>query len=158
MAGLNDKNEAFFSKGKAVVANAYACGTVGGELAAMMREMIKDLRNTQHEVFFGQPERSGEPGAPLNPTQGEITADRQREASTPSGIARGSVHGPAMEKGGQVLHQEQKSWEDRIKEERKGKQDGNEGSDQNERARGRSLPDEQRENQRDEQERGGRGR
>ena len=39
------------------------------ELRAMGREAIKDVRNSIHEVFLGQREGPGEPGAPLNNTQ-----------------------------------------------------------------------------------------
>ena len=42
----------------------------------MGREAIKDVRNTIREAFFGQREGIGEPGAPLNNTQAEISQDR----------------------------------------------------------------------------------
>jgi hypothetical protein len=41
----------------------------GGEFDAMFREMVKDIRQTAHESFYGRGEHAGEIGAPLNPTQ-----------------------------------------------------------------------------------------
>ncbi|WP_088256929.1 hypothetical protein [Fimbriiglobus ruber] len=37
-----------------------------GEVAAMGREGIKDIRQTVNEIYFGSPEHAPEPGAPLN--------------------------------------------------------------------------------------------
>ena len=82
-----------------------------GTIAAMGREAIKDVRGTMHETWFGKNEHHGEAGAPLNPTQGEVAAERkgsvygtERFATyrSPSQIIdehRGSVHG----QGGQVV-------------------------------------------------------
>ena len=60
-----------------------------GTVPAIGREAIKDVRNALHEFFFGHGERFGEPGAPLNLTQGEIAADR-----------RDTVHGYVQPHGG----------------------------------------------------------
>jgi hypothetical protein len=75
--------------------------SLGAELKAMGREAIKDVRNTIHETFFGQREGMGEPGAPLNYTQAEISQDRGLvdgyKAALDSYAARGSVHGQTQE-------------------------------------------------------------
>lgn len=47
--------------------------TFMGQLAAMGREMVKDVRGTFHQVMFGRGEGHGEPGAPLVPTQAIVT-------------------------------------------------------------------------------------
>jgi signal transduction histidine kinase len=41
----------------------------GGEVKAMAREAVKDVRGTIHEIAFGSAEHPGEPGAPLSLTQ-----------------------------------------------------------------------------------------
>jgi hypothetical protein len=74
----------------------------GAEVKAMGREAIKDVRNTIHESFFGQREGPGEPGAPLNYTQAEISQDRGLvggyQAMLDAYASRGSVHGHGQEK------------------------------------------------------------
>ncbi len=42
-------------------------------MEAMVREFKKDVNNTMHQVFFGQPAQPGEPGTPLNPTPQNVT-------------------------------------------------------------------------------------
>jgi hypothetical protein len=42
---------------------------------AILREAVKDVRSTLHQVFFGQPEHMPEPGTPLNPTPQLTTAE-----------------------------------------------------------------------------------
>ena len=69
-----------------------------GTIEAIAREAIKDIRNTNHEVFFGQGENFSEPGTPLSPTQGEIAADRKcrcTDCVRRGAIAygRGDMHG-----------------------------------------------------------------
>lgn len=59
--------------------------SLGSEIKAIVREAIKDVRQTVNEVFFGKGEHAPEPGAPLNPTPQVITADM------------GNVYGVAME-------------------------------------------------------------
>ncbi len=75
--------------------------SLGAELKAMGREAIKDVRNKVHEVFFGQGEGPGEPGAPLNYTQAEISQDRGLvdgyQATLDSYASRGSVYGRGQE-------------------------------------------------------------
>lgn len=98
----------FFDRAKAVFAAIMRDGTV----AAVCREGIKDVRGTLHETYFGRGEHAGEPGAPLNPTQGEIAAARKEDPQlygpkqeanqatpSPSDIAndKGGVHGPKQE-------------------------------------------------------------
>ena len=76
---------------------------LGAEINAMTREAVKDVRNSIHQVFFGKGEGMGEPGAPLNPTMQEVTADRDTDgkftALLDQYVARGSVHGQEQEKG-----------------------------------------------------------
>lgn len=50
-----------------------------GTLPAIGREALKDLHNTLNEVFFGRGDGPAEPGAPLNPTQGEVAAGRRED-------------------------------------------------------------------------------
>lgn len=49
--------------------------SLSGQLAAMGREMVKDVRSTVHESFFGRPEHAAEPGSPGNPTQYMVNQD-----------------------------------------------------------------------------------
>lgn len=108
MAAEAEMQSQFFDRARAVLAAVMRDGTV----AAVCREGIKDVRNTVHETYFGRGENAGEPGAPLNPTQGEIAAARKedpqlygpkQEASqaqaSPSDIAKdkGGIHGPPQE-------------------------------------------------------------
>jgi hypothetical protein len=51
--------------------------TLGSEINSLAREAVKDVRNTLHETFFGQPEHYPEPGTPLNPTAAVITNDAE---------------------------------------------------------------------------------
>jgi hypothetical protein len=75
--------------------------SLGAELKAMGREAIKDVRNTLHESYFGRPEGIGEPGAPLNYTQAEISQDRGLvggyQAMLDAYASRGTVHGRDQE-------------------------------------------------------------
>lgn len=81
---------------------------LGAELKAMGREAIKDVRNTIHEAFFGQREGMGEPGAPLNCTQAEISQDRGLvggyQAMLDAYASRGSAHGPSQEQERGIEH------------------------------------------------------
>ena len=56
-----------------------------GTVPAIVREAIKDVRNTFHEVFFGKSERGGESGAPLNPLFHDII---EAQKSTGKGLGR----------------------------------------------------------------------
>lgn len=82
--------------------------SLGAELKAIGREAIKDVRNTMHQVFFGQREGPGEPGAPLNYTQAEISQDRGLvggyQAMLDAYASRGSVHGQSQEKDRGIEH------------------------------------------------------
>ena len=49
--------------------------SLGAELRAMGREMIKDVRGKMMESVFGSQEVSTEPGVPLNPTPQMVTND-----------------------------------------------------------------------------------
>jgi hypothetical protein len=61
--------------GKWVRANHAKQPSLAGELKSILREAIKDIRQTMNQVFFGQPEHAPEPGTPLNPTAQVVTQD-----------------------------------------------------------------------------------
>jgi hypothetical protein len=44
-----------------------------GQMEAMAREAVKDVRGTIHQAFFGQMEHAPEQGTPLNPTPQIVT-------------------------------------------------------------------------------------
>ena len=88
MAGDNAKTEGFFAWASGVVAATAQAATKDGTLKAMGREAVKDIRSSFMEVFFGQKEGFGEPGAPLNPTQGEVADDR-KQLPSPEDIGKG---------------------------------------------------------------------
>jgi len=46
-----------------------------GQASALVREALKDINGTMHQVFFGQQTGPGEPGTPLVPTQAMVTQD-----------------------------------------------------------------------------------
>jgi hypothetical protein len=50
--------------------------SLGGQLAAMCREAIKDVRSTMNEFFFGKAEHPPEIGTPLNPTPQIVTQEQ----------------------------------------------------------------------------------
>src|SRR4051812_36748736 len=69
-----------------------------GTVAAIGRDAVKDVRSTLMQVFFGNPDRGGEAGTPLNPLFHDIVEARK---------SHGSVHGagpqsPHAEKGSQM--------------------------------------------------------
>jgi hypothetical protein len=49
--------------------------SLSGQLAAMGREIVKDVRASVHESFFGRPEHAAEQGSPGNPTQYMVNKD-----------------------------------------------------------------------------------
>jgi len=53
--------------------NYKASPSAFGQIAAMLREAVKDIRNTIHQFFFGRPEGMQEAGAPMVPTQQIVT-------------------------------------------------------------------------------------
>lgn len=120
------------------------------------------------------PEQTTSQVAPSPGDKGQATVHGPQQSATPavpspSDIARGNtgtVHGQQQDDSraepspsdiargnGQVLEQE-KTWQEKEIEREKARQDGNAGNDQNERAKGRSLPDEQKEQEKER----GRGR
>ena len=149
-----------------------------GHLAAAGRQGIGELGAALKA--FPDAIQAHETGTIWNPTQGEVAADRKESVfwpghRSPTGIVSGGhgVHGPEQGKAagptpsqivancergtsddGQVLAQ--KGWAEREADRRQGKQEGNADNDGYERARGRSLPEEEREKQREEDR--GRGR
>ena len=64
--------------------NAAKLPRLAGQLAAMWREGIKDIRQTMNEVFFNQTEHGSEAGTPFNPTQmmttNELRGDDYRDS------------------------------------------------------------------------------
>jgi hypothetical protein len=157
-----------------------------GTIAAIGREAIKDIGDTFLETAYGQSGHGHEPGGPLTPLYMDIAnaRDQYQQENTamsqpsPSQIAKenspsATVHGQAREAGpspqpspseiakdqatvhgrsdgGRDMAENEKPWAKEIGERSEG------GNDQNERREARVLPEEQRE-QRKEQERG-RGR
>jgi hypothetical protein len=61
--------------GKWVRDNRAKLPKLTGELKAIFREAIKDIRQTVNEVFFAKGEHAPEAGTPLNPTPQAVTAD-----------------------------------------------------------------------------------
>ncbi len=49
--------------------------SLGGQLAAGVREALKDVNSQMHQVFFGASTGPGEPGTPLVPTQMMVNSD-----------------------------------------------------------------------------------
>lgn len=90
-------------------------------VAAIGREAVKDVRETIMETFFGDPDRGGEIGAPLNPLPSEIANDGTLHAITdsadlpsPSQIVD-QVIGEAQTHGrGESFQQANRSWVDYI--------------------------------------------
>ncbi len=76
------------------VAGFYQSLAADRTLPAIAREALKDVRSTFHQVAFGQPERGGELGAPLNPLASEIAND-----NTPQHGVHGPQASPATERG-----------------------------------------------------------
>ncbi len=50
------------------------------EIFPMLREMVKDIRQTVNEFFFGLHDHAPEPGAPMNPTQIMVTDELRPDA------------------------------------------------------------------------------
>ena len=48
------------------------------QVRAMVREAVKDVNGTMHEVFFGKQQGMGEPGTPMVPTQAMVTLHGRR--------------------------------------------------------------------------------
>lgn len=90
MAVEAEWEDRFFKQAEALIVSAAKASVRDGTVPSIGREAIKDVRNTIHEIFFGRPEGQNEPGTPLNPTQGEIAADR-REANHPYGFSQSGV-------------------------------------------------------------------
>ena len=61
----------------------------------ILREAVKDIRSTIHQVFFGQAEGVGEPGAPLNPLPSEVAELRKEDAASVHGTGKASPYGKA---------------------------------------------------------------
>lgn len=74
-----------------------------GQLAAMWREAVKDVRQTINETFFGKSEHMPEAGTPMNPTQQQVTVEQGNFHGytdvLDQAASRGSVHGAENDKG-----------------------------------------------------------
>ena len=81
MAADNEMRE-YFDKIGASVAAGYNAAMRDGSIPAIGREMIKDVRNTLNEVFFGHGERGSEPGTPLTPLFHDIVEARKSHNAT----------------------------------------------------------------------------
>jgi len=69
-----------------------------GQLGAMWREALKDVRNTMNEVFFGKSEHMGEMGTPLNPTPHMVTKELGKAGPVDSPkIQSQKIEGPKVE-------------------------------------------------------------
>lgn len=73
------------------------------QFKAAWREMLKDVNNTLHQVFFGQHVSPGEPGTPLVPTQAQVTKEQGNVYGyhnlLEDAASRGPVHGQQQQKG-----------------------------------------------------------
>jgi hypothetical protein len=183
------------------VAAAYHAVMKDGSIAGLLREGLKDIQDTFHQVAWGQSPHGREPGAPLTPLHRDIAAGREQHAvridlpspgdiakgrnftaaereesnvqtahadiehgreqhtagrdhASPGDVAKGRNFTAAERENGNVqgrgeieTAQNEKPivgpWTERILEERERTENGD---GQNEVGRGRSLPDEQREN------------
>lgn len=161
---------AIFSIAKSALSSTFNAVTKDGTLAAAGRQGVDELGMALKA--FPDSIQSTVPGTIWNPTQGEIAANRSNQPAgsnvhasplpSPSEIARGNssadLYGPEQARpqplpspsdiardNGNVLESEKKGWVDREADRAKAKEGGNAENDQYERARGRVLPDEEKE-------------
>jgi hypothetical protein len=76
--------------------------SLSGQLDALRRDALTDIRDTMNQVFFGQREGPGQPGMPLNPTSQMVTQNlgtANFQNLLDQYAARGSVHGREQQKG-----------------------------------------------------------
>ena len=81
--------------------NASQLPSLGGQLDAMRRDALTDIRDTFMQTFFGQKEGPGAAGMPLNPTQFMVN-NELGTASFQDMLdhgAQGTVHGKQQERG-----------------------------------------------------------
>jgi hypothetical protein len=55
--------------------NMEAAPSFAGQMDALRRDALTDIRDTLNQTFFGQKEGPGAAGMPLNPTQQMVTQD-----------------------------------------------------------------------------------
>lgn len=103
-AALQEKNAAQGVESPLLQALSNKLQKEKGQLAAIGREMIKDLRSTINEVFFDKPEHGSEPGTPYNPTQAMITNEvapdiygRGRDKEQTQEAGKDAGQGPARD-------------------------------------------------------------
>lgn len=116
----NDRpGQSVLNWGGKVVANFYQSVANDRTIPAIAREAVKDVRDTVNQVFFGQHERGGEIGAPMNPLASEIANDNVLHAMTdrsslpsPSQIAGNAYGQPSVLGKGQEF--QQAGWVDYI--------------------------------------------
>jgi hypothetical protein len=87
------------------VSRFYHAAMRDGSIAALGRDAVKDVRSTIMEMFFGKPERGGEPGTPLNPLFHDIVQARNYHSS----FLGGGTPPPALEVSTMAHGQEQAS-------------------------------------------------
>ena len=160
---------AIFSITKSALSSTWNAVTKDGTLAAAGRQGADELGMALKA--FPDSIQSTVPGTLWNPTQGEIAASRSNANAgpsenagllpSPSEIARGNssadLYGPEQAKNqplpspseiardnGNVFESEKNGWVDREADRAKAKDGGNSENDQYERARGRVLPDEEK--------------
>ncbi len=133
-------------RGGGSLAAIYHAVMRGGELQAMGRMGIDELGQALR-AFPDAIHAHAEPGGMFEPLHRDIAAARDqhapRESLHSAQQEKGGVHGRPHGKEVQVA-EEKKSWVQRILESRL-----KPGNDQNEQGRGRSLPDEQRDQDND---------
>ncbi len=105
-AASQDKKEPSLLRRAIAKRNEWAAQqpSFAGQLAAMWREGIKDVRQTVNETYFGKPEHMAEAGTPMNPTQQQVTAEQGNfhgysEMLDQQADSRASVRGDDKDKG-----------------------------------------------------------
>lgn len=145
----NPHETSFFAAAKGVLGSVYHAALADGHLAAAGRQGAAELGAALKA--FPDSIQVDEPGTVFNPLYSDIAADQRagihgpalgRAALPPLSeiVKESGAHGQAAGRDAQVQMAEETQWVQRILEERKSQ----EGDDQNERAKGRVLPIEQR--------------
>ena len=145
----NAKETSFFAAAEGILGRVYHAAMADGHLAAAGRQGVAELGAALKA--FPDSIQVDEPGTIFNPLYRDIDSDQRANVHGPAvGAAKTSLpplseivkesghHAP--DSGGQMLVAEEKTWVERILEQRKNQ----EGDDQNEQAKGRVLPIEQR--------------
>jgi hypothetical protein len=70
-----------------------------GQVAAMWREAVKDVRQTIMETYFGKGEHMPEPGTPMNPTQQQVTVEQGNFHGYSHSIDNARFNQPSRDEG-----------------------------------------------------------